>query len=97
MKLRLLYSIFWIGGFLASLIALLWFAGTIIFNPKSPRARSLYIAFDQLANAATGGSEDMTISSRAAYAAEEGKRWAIILCHILNKLDPGHCERSKGI
>ena len=97
MRQRLLYSIFWFGGLIAAIVALLWFAGVIIFNPQSPRARHLYLAFDQLGNAATGGDEDETISSRAGRARREGRRWAIILCRILGYLDPGHCEKSIGV
>ncbi|RMG79945.1 MAG: hypothetical protein D6712_18870 [Chloroflexi bacterium] len=67
-----------------------------MFAPYSKRAWHIVIAFDQLGNAATGGSEDETISSRAGRAKKEGRKWAIILCRILDWLDPGHCERSIG-
>ncbi len=60
----------------------------------SDRAWKLAVAHDQLANTAFGGDEDETISSRAAKAARNGKRWGCILCKLLDKLSPGHCERS---
>ena len=27
-------------------------------------------------------------------AAREGKRWACVLCRLLDRLDPNHCEKS---
>ena len=60
----------------------------------SRRAWTLAVAHDQLANAAFGGHEDETLSSRAGKAAREGKRWACVLCRLLDRLDPNHCEKS---
>jgi hypothetical protein len=60
----------------------------------SPRAWRLAIGYDQLANAAFGGSEDETISSRAYKASLRGRRWGCVLCRVLHKLDPNHCEKS---
>jgi hypothetical protein len=60
----------------------------------SRRAWTLAVAYDQLANAAFGGDEDETISSRAGKAAREGKRWACVLCRLLDRLDPNHCEKA---
>ena len=62
----------------------------------SKRAWTLAVAFDQLANATTGGSEDRTISSRASESKETTK-WACILCKLLDRIDPNHCENSKGL
>lgn len=33
-----------------------------------------------------------TISARAGRGVKKGKTWAKILCRILDKIDPGHCE-----
>lgn len=52
------------------------------------------LGVDQLLNAIFRGDEDETISSRAGKAARKGKRWALTLCWVLGKLDPGHCEAS---
>jgi hypothetical protein len=41
-----------------------------------------------------GGNEDETISSRAAKAKLQGKRWGCVLCKLLDKLDKNHCEKS---
>jgi hypothetical protein len=54
----------------------------------------ILISIDQLANTILGGNEDETISSRAAKAKLQGKRWGCVLCKLLDKLDKNHCEKS---
>lgn len=66
----------------------------IIFNHD--RAWRQAISYDQLANAATGGSEDETISSRANRARLKGKRWGCRLCRLLDHIDKDHCRRAAG-
>lgn len=56
--------------------------------------RNLLLAIDQLGNALIRGHPDETISSRAAKSARRGKRWACVLCRMLDWIDPDHCERS---
>jgi len=73
-------------------IASLWMLLAIITGSR--RAWTLAVAHDQLANAAFGDHEDETLSSRAGKAAREGKRWACVLCRLLDRLDPQHCEKS---
>lgn len=78
--------------------SLLWwvrFAWAWVVSPA--RAWRLALAKDQLANAALNGSEDETISSRAARARDAGRRWGCVLCRWLDALDPGHCDKSRGI
>ncbi len=77
---------------LAALVALTW----QLFASFSPGQRYWRIALglDQSANAAFGGSEDMTISTRAALARKEGRRWGCVLCKLLDSVDKGHCDRS---
>ena len=41
-----------------------------------------------------GGSPDETLSSVAGKAKHRGKAWADILCWFLDRVDPGHCEKS---
>jgi hypothetical protein len=83
----LLWLAAWLGGNLAMLVAFVQIlAGT-------SRGMRVVIAQDQAANAAFGGSEDETISSRAAKAARRGERWGCVLCKWLDRLDRGHCER----
>lgn len=55
---------------------------------------NLLIAFDQLGNAFAAGDPDETISSRAGKGQAEGKRWACILCHMLDWFEKGHCAKS---
>ena len=55
---------------------------------------NLLVSLDQFINTALGGHPDETISSRAAKSRKRGKRWACILCRILDRLDPNHCEKN---
>lgn len=55
---------------------------------------NLLISLDQLGNTILGGLPDETISSRAAKAKLQGKRWGCVLCKLLDKLDKNHCEKS---
>lgn len=82
----------WLLCLLASVVASVWMLLAALAG--SNRAWSLAIAHDQLANTAFGGDEDETISSRAGKAARAGKRWGCVLCKLLDKFDPGHCEKS---
>lgn len=55
---------------------------------------NVLIAIDQFGNTLAGGDPDETISSRAAKAQAEGKRWGCILCSLLNRIQQDHCQRS---
>lgn len=76
---------------LATIAAVLRMVYAIAVNPA--RAWQLSIAFDQLGNASGNGDPDETISSRAGKARLQGRRWGCVLCTLLDKLDPGHCDR----
>jgi hypothetical protein len=93
---RLLLAVFLVAGILGAVIAAVWMLGSILFMPYGPRPMHIAIAFDQLMNAATGGSEDETISSRAGKLRLEGRGWACVLCRALDGLDKDHCENSIG-
>lgn len=82
----------WLLCALVGVIASLWMLLAALAG--SDRAWKLAVAHDQLANTAFGGDEDETISSRAAKAALRGERWGCVLCKLLDRLDPGHCERN---
>lgn len=76
------------------------YAGTrmlylIARNPR--KAWAMAVSHDQLANAATNGHMDETISSRADRARSNGRRWGCILCTLLDRIDAGHCAKSRGI
>lgn len=77
---------------LASMLAALRMAWAIAANPA--RAWRLAVAHDQLANAAANGHEDETISSRAGKARRAGRRWGCLLCWLLDRVDPQHCDKS---
>ena len=77
---------------LAAIVASLWMLIAALVGSR--RAWTIAVAHDQLANAAFGGHEDETLSSRAGKAAREGKRWACVLCRLLDRLDPNHCDKS---
>lgn len=49
---------------------------------------------DEGGNVLTGGSENETISERAAKARNEGKRWGCILCKWLDDVQSGHCDNA---
>lgn len=93
---RLLLSVFFVAGLIGSVLALVWLLLCILFSPYGPRPMHIAIAFDQLVNAATGGSEDETISSRAGRLRRDGRGWACVLCAVLDALDRDHCEKSIG-
>lgn len=81
----------WLLCISASFIAAIWMLCAILAD--SPRAWKLALAHDQLGNAMTGGDEDETISSRAAKA-QKKRRWACVLCRLLDKFDKNHCAKS---
>lgn len=76
----------------AALIRYFW---TIAVAPS--KTWRIAIGFDQLANVAFNGSEDETVSSRAARAKREGRRWGCVLCRFLNIFETDHCEKSVGV
>lgn len=80
---------------IAPLLALVRYLWTVLTNPS--RAWRIAIGFDQLVNVAANGHEDETISSRAARVRDEGGRWGCVLCKWLDKLDPNHCDKSRGV
>jgi len=53
----------------------------------------ILVSLDQTLNTLLGGKPDETISSRAAKAARDKKRWGCVLCKLLNYLHKDHCEK----
>lgn len=84
----------WAISSLAAMVSLCLGLVYLVFSPR--RFWRVMLAHDQAANAAFGGSEDETISSRAGRAARRGDRWGCVLCKLLDRLDRGHCEKSIG-
>lgn len=70
------------------------------FTGRSRRyLRNLFLALDQLANAALGGDPDETISSRLGKWITRPRtewRWkvAYVICRILHPIDRHHCAKS---
>lgn len=79
---------------LAHLVASLWMLLAVLGGSR--RAWTIAIGYDQLANAATGGNVDETISSRASRARKEGRAWGCVLCRVLDWMDKNHCTDSEG-
>ena len=58
------------------------------------KAWSIAVSVDDTANVAGNGRLGQTISARAAQSQREGRRWGCILCHWLDLVDRGHCDRA---
>ena len=58
------------------------------------RAWKIALAYDMLGNASTGGKPGEYISTRAFYASQDGRRWACILCRLLDYIQKDHCRIS---
>lgn len=80
---------------LAPLLALLRYLWAMATNPG--RAWGIARAFDRVFNVAANGDERETVSSRAARARDEGRRWGCVLCRLLDQVDAGHCDQAKGV
>jgi len=52
------------------------------------------VLLDEAGNTLLGGSPNETISERSAKARAAGRRWGCVLCELLNKINPGHCDRA---
>lgn len=92
MRRRLTLLGLWLAATLAAVFALLW--GLPAALAGSPRTVRIAVGADQTLNAALGGSEDETISSRAGKGARAGVWHWCVLCRLLDWLDPGHCRKS---
>ena len=56
---------------------------------------NLAIALDEFGNAFAGGDPRETISSRAAKARMQGRKWAYWLCAFLNIFQVHHCIKTE--
>lgn len=62
------------------------------------RARAMLIAFDQVGNAATGGSPTMTVSERTGNALLAGKPWAKPAAKFIDYMfGKNHCLENATI
>jgi hypothetical protein len=56
--------------------------------------RHLLTILDEHLNEKTGGDPGTTLSYRAAKAREAGHVEGIMACRILDRINPGHCDRA---
>lgn len=49
---------------------------------------------DEAANVSANGQVNTTISGRAGRAAYAGRAWGCVLCWVLDKIQPDHCEEA---
>lgn len=79
---------------ISHLVASVWALCCIAVG--SDRAWRIIVAEDRKLNAATGGSDRETISSRAWRGSVEGRRGWCLLCRLLDIVQKDHCKRSAG-
>lgn len=84
----------WIVAQFSNVIASVRMLGYILVG--SERGKRILLAYDRLGNAALGGDDRETISSRANRGRKEGARGWCLLCRLLDWLDKDHCEKSAG-
>jgi hypothetical protein len=89
---RVKILLLWFAAAVAGLFAVVW--ALLAALSGSPRTVRVAVALDQAANAAIGGSEDETISSRAGKGAARGVWHWCLLCRVLDWIDKGHCSRN---
>lgn len=72
-----------------------------VSKPKSTKEKiaryfwNFLIALDQLVNTILGGDPDETVSSRMGKNIRAGKcKLCKIICLLLNRIDPNHCDKS---
>lgn len=86
-----------LAGLVADLMSAVWMMVALLANAERGRRWwRILKAKDQGFNAALGGSEDETLSSRAARARDRGERWGCILCRLLDKIERNHCDEARG-
>ena len=64
------------------------------WNRLTPSERNLLTILDEYLNEQTGGDPGTTLTYRFAKAQAAGQIDGIIACRILDRLDPGHCDRA---
>lgn len=66
------------------------YLAAVAANPR--KALNIALLIDQTANVDANGRVDQSISLRAATAMRAGRRWGCLLCWLLDRIDPRHCE-----
>jgi hypothetical protein len=95
MKSRLALIVVFLGCQLFHIIGSIWMLCAIVVN--SNRAWKIAIGQDQACNAALGGDEDETISSRAWRNQSESKFWnkaRKFIDFLFSTVEKEHCKNS---
>ena len=81
-----------LSWFFAALAAVVF---VIVYVPSGTYARAIAVALDMfVAVFVFWKRSGITVSSHAALARQEGKRWGCVLCKALEFFDPGHCAAA---
>jgi hypothetical protein len=91
-KIKLL--LLWFVTQVAHLIVAIWLLVAIAVG--SNRTWPILRGYDRVFNAATGGSDRETVSSRAYRGTNEGRRGWCLLCRVLDWIQKDHCRLSDG-
>jgi len=65
-----------------------------VWNRLPKWAQSALYALDRRLNAKTGGDPTETVSLRLAKSRDRGEWEGRIGCALLDRYDPGHCDRA---
>lgn len=66
---------------------------TLVINTLIHGLKILLVLLDICINRLFNGRVE-TISSRAGRGVKSRKLWAVVLCRLLDRIKPGHCERA---
>lgn len=77
---------------LAGVLVAVRYLWSVLVAPS--KAFRIALMVDEATNAALNGAPDETISHRAADARRRGQRWGCVLCGVLDRINPGHCDRA---
>lgn len=88
----ILLLIIWLLAQYTHIVASIWMLIAILTG--SNRAWEIALGYDHLGNATTGGKPGETISRRANRARLAKRQWGCVLCKLLDRIDPRHCEKS---
>lgn len=80
-----------LGCFLTCIVAFI----AIFIYPRL--AWRILVASDRLVNAAVGGDDRETLSSRSYRGSLRGIVIWCVLCKVLDKFQKDHCKKSEGI
>lgn len=79
----------------AHVVSSVWMLVAVVTG--SDRYWRIARAYDRVGNAAMGGLDTETVSSRASRARRAGRTWGCVLCRVLDWIDKDHCAKSEGI